>query len=77
MFAIPTAEILNISPWPIVLIAGGLMTASAYYGIKAIEIVSFISVPLIAGLGTYSMVTATVDGGGLTRIFANTSGMPV
>ena len=77
MFAIPTAEILNINPWPIVLIAGGLMTASAYYGIKAIEIVSFISVPLIAGLGTYSMVTATVDGGGLTRIFANTNGMPV
>ena len=54
MFAIPTAETLHINAWPVVIIAGGLMTASAYFGIKAIEIVSFISVPLIAILGSYS-----------------------
>lgn len=77
MFAIPTAELLHIGPWPIVIIAGALMTASAYFGIQAIEIVSFISVPLIALLGTYSMITATADGGGLTRIFANSTGMPL
>lgn len=77
MFAIPTAELLGISPWPILLVAGGLMTASAYFGIKAIEIVSFISVPLIAVLGSYSMVTATAAGGGLSRIFAGSTGMPV
>lgn len=77
MFAIPTAELLGIGPWPIVIIAGALMTASAYFGIRAIEIVSFISVPLIALLGTYSMVTATSDGGGLSRIFAESTGMPL
>lgn len=77
MFALPTGELLGIGPWPIVLIAGALMTASAYYGIRAIEIVSFISVPLIAVLGTYSMITATAEGGGLTQVFAQSSGMPL
>ena len=36
MFAKPTAELLHVNVWVIVIIAGGLMTASAYYGIKAI-----------------------------------------
>lgn len=69
MFAIPTAEQLGINPYWIVLIAGAAMTASAYYGIKAIEIVSFISVPLIAVLGTYSMITAAGEAGGLSAVF--------
>lgn len=77
MFALPSGELLGISPWLIVIVAGALMTASAYYGIKAIELVSFVSVPLIAILGTYSMVTATADGGGLTEIFAQSTGMPL
>ena len=56
---------------------GSAQTASAYYGIKAIEIVSFISVPLIAILGTWSMVSATRDGGGLEAIFGQSTGMPL
>jgi cytosine permease len=75
MFARPTGELLGVGPWPIVIVAGGLMTASAYYGIQAIEIVSFVSVPLIAILGTYSMVAATRDGGGLEAIFSQSTGM--
>ncbi|MDO5629606.1 MAG: cytosine permease [Mobilicoccus sp.] len=77
MFAIPTSELLGISPWIIIIVAGALMTASAYYGIKAIEIVSFVSVPLIAALGTYSMVAATRDGGGLAEVFGASTGMPL
>lgn len=77
MFAIPTAELLGVSPWAIVLLAGAAMTASAYYGIKAIEIVSFISVPLIAVLGIYSMVTATHEAGGLAQVFAADGSLPV
>ncbi len=77
MFALPTADVLGISPIPIVLVAGGLMTASAYYGIRAIEIVSFISVPLISVLGTYSMITAAAAGGGLSHVFASGSDMSV
>ena len=75
MFAIPTAETLHINAWPVVIIAGGLMTASAYFGIKAIEIVSFISVPLIAILGSYSMITAVNAGGGISAVFGQNQGM--
>ncbi|HLS02078.1 MAG TPA: cytosine permease [Beutenbergiaceae bacterium] len=77
MFARPTAEMFNISPWVIVFISGAFMTASAYYGIKAIEIVSFISVPLIAGLGTYSMFAAINEGGGADAVFSTSTGMPL
>lgn len=76
MLGIPVSELLHISPWWIVLIAGALMTASAYFGIKAIEIVSYISVPLIAALGIYSMVTATAEAGGLKEVFGDGS-MPL
>lgn len=74
MFAIPAAELLNISPVILLIGAGIVMTASAYFGIKGLEIVSFISVPLIAILGTYSMITATSAGGGLSAIFAKSAG---
>lgn len=77
MFAIPTGELLGIGAWPIVLVAGALMTASAYFGIKAIEIVSFVSVPLIALLGTYSMFTAINQGGGIASVFGQSNGMTV
>lgn len=74
MFAIPAAELLGISPVILVAAAGLCMTASAYFGIKALTIVSAISVPLIAALGIYSMALSTVEGGGLTAIFAKSSG---
>lgn len=74
MFAIPASELLGINPIILVIIAGACMTASAYFGIKGLEIISYIAVPLIAILGTYSMVTATVDGGGLSAIFARNAG---
>ncbi|MDE5671088.1 MAG: cytosine permease [Eubacterium sp.] len=74
MFAVPAAEVLNINPLWLIAAAGICMTASAYFGVKGLEIVSYISVPLIAALGIYSMVTATNDGGGLIAIFAKNSG---
>ena len=74
MFAIPAAELLGINAWILIIIAGACMTGSAYFGIKGLEIVSFISVPLITILGTYSMVRATVDGGGLVAIFGKSTG---
>src|SRR5690625_3340226 len=77
MFARPTAEMLGISPWWIVIISGAFMTGSAYFGIRAIEIVSFISVPLIAGLGSYSMFAAITEGGGADAVFAASTGMPL
>ena len=74
MFAIPAAEVLGVPPMLLVVLAGACMTASAYFGIRGLEIVSYVSVPLIAVLGVYSMVTATTAGGGLTAIFAKSAG---
>lgn len=78
MFAIPAAGVIApdsvILPYVFIFLAGACMTGSAYFGIKGLEIVSYISVPLIAILGIYSMVTATVDGGGLASIFAKSTG---
>ena len=44
--------------WIVVIIAGLLMTSSAYWGIKALRIVSIIAVPAIAILGFYSAIQA-------------------
>ncbi|MBO4837713.1 MAG: cytosine permease [Clostridia bacterium] len=74
MFAIPAAEVMGISPWILIVLAGVCMTASAYFGIRGMEIVSYISVPLIAVLGVYSMVTATAQGGGLHAVFEKSTG---
>ncbi len=74
MFAVPAAEVLGVHPMLLVVAAGACMTCSAYFGIRGLEIVSYVSVPLIAVLGVYSMVTATAAGGGLTAIFAKSAG---
>ena len=72
MFAIPVAkELMHLEvtpdsmPWQgylLVAIAGVLMTASAYFGIKSLTIVSYIAVPLVAILGTVAMIMAVRRG---------------
>ena len=72
MFAIPVAkELMGLDvtpdhmPWQgylLVAIAGILMTASAYYGIKSLTIISYIAVPLVAILGTLAMILAVRRG---------------
>ncbi len=74
MFSIPAAELLGINKWVLTIVAGLLMTVTAATGMKALEIVSTISVPLIVVLGVYSMVTATADGGGLVAVFSQSAG---
>ncbi|MDO4548128.1 MAG: cytosine permease [Clostridia bacterium] len=82
MFAIPAASELNRMMgtdyewlcYVLVAIVGVCMTGSAYFGIKALEIVSYISVPLIAILGTWSMTMAIRDGGGFVAMFNQSSG---
>jgi cytosine permease len=81
MFAIPVAkQLLGLEvtpdhmPWQgylLVAIAGVLMTASAYYGIKSLTIISYIAVPLVAILGTVAMILAVRHGDrGLVEQFA-------
>ena len=74
MFSIPAAQLMGVNEWVLTIIAGLLMTATAATGMKALEIVSYISVPLIVILGMYSMITASSEGGGLTAIFAQSAG---
>ena len=79
MFAIPVANELlggsTAAEWILVVIAGIAMTASAYFGIKSLTIVSYIAVPLIAVLGTVAMILAVVRGDGtLVDQFAKSSG---
>jgi cytosine permease len=81
MFAIPVAkEIMGLEvtpdsmPWEgylLVFFAGILMTASAYYGIKSLTIVSYIAVPAVAILGTIAMILAVMRGdAGLVEQFS-------
>ena len=74
MFSIPAAELLGVNEWVLTIIAGLLMTAPAATGMKGLEIVAYISVPLIVILGVYSMITAGVEGGGLAAIFGQSAG---
>ena len=74
MFSIPAAELLGVNEWILTIIAGLLMTATAATGMKGLEIVAYISVPLIVILGVYSMITAGVEGGGLAAIFGQSAG---
>lgn len=74
LFSVPSAEVVGINPWWIVIIGGGLMTASSYYGVKGLIVISAISVPLVILLGCYSVGAAAVEGGGLVEIFAKKSG---
>ena len=79
MFAIPVAyELLGGSKaaeWALVILAGVCMTASAYFGIKSLTIISYIAVPMVAILGTVAMVLAVIRGEGtIIDQFAKSSG---
>lgn len=74
MFAYPVSEFFGVNKWVLIIAVGICMTTSAYFGMKGLEIVSFISVPLITILGIYSMVLATNSGGGWSAMFAQNAG---
>lgn len=67
MFAIPVANRFNINLYLYLLVAvtGLLMTATAYFGMKSLTILSAIAVPAIAILGSTSAVMATNSVGGV------------
>lgn len=75
MLAYPIAGVINVHPWVIVVIGGLLMTSTAYWGIKAITILSFVSVPAIAVLGTISVTMASTEAGGILNVFSDTRDM--
>lgn len=79
MFAIPVANQLlggsKTAQYVLVVIAGICMTASAYFGIKSLTVVSYIAVPAVAVLGTVAMCMAVAKGEGtIVDQFAKSSG---
>ncbi len=79
MFAIPVSKELlggsDLAMWALVIIAGICMTASAYFGIESLTIISYIAVPLVAILGTVAMIMAVNQGDGtIIDQFAASSG---
>ncbi len=66
MFAIPIAKVAFgdslMATYSMVAIAGVCMTATAYFGIKSLSIISYIAVPCVAILGTMAMVKAVAMG---------------
>ena len=79
MFALPVSKELlggsEAAMWILVILAGGCMTASAYFGIESLTVVSYIAVPLVGILGTVAMVMAVSRGDGtIIDQFAVSSG---
>ena len=65
MFALPVHKVTGVNEYLLIAIAGMLMTATAYFGIKALTILSIVAVPSIAILGSYSVKLAADSVGGL------------
>ncbi|WP_138420538.1 cytosine permease [Aquibacillus sediminis] len=70
MFAVPVQKVIGLDMSLIILIAGVLMTASAFFGMKSLAMISFISVPAIAILGNFSMFKAVDTIGGMSELMA-------
>ncbi|MBU6079944.1 cytosine permease [Allobacillus halotolerans] len=68
MFAVPVHKVTGIDMWLLVILSGIVMTASAFYGMKALAILSFIAVPAIAIIGSVSIGIAVDDLGGIAQL---------
>ncbi|PTM59392.1 cytosine permease [Desmospora activa] len=64
MFALPVQKVTGINISILIVVAGLLMTVTAYFGIKALTILSFIAVPAITLLGSLSVFRAVDSIGG-------------
>ncbi|WP_368645545.1 cytosine permease [Alkalibacterium putridalgicola] len=70
MFAVPVNRVTGIDMFTLIVISGAAMTFSAFFGMKALAILSFVAVPAIAVLGSTSVGIAVSDLGGLSELFA-------
>lgn len=68
MLAKPVAATFHLPVWPVIIILGIMMTASAYFGVKSLAILSFIAVPSIAILGCYSAAISIDFAGGFAAL---------
>ncbi|MGL5378892.1 cytosine permease [Clostridium sp.] len=70
MFAIPVSKVTGIDVGVLVVVSGLLMTATAYFGMKSLTILSMIAVPAIAILGSISVFKAVGTVGGFSGLLA-------
>lgn len=77
MFAIPVHKATGIDTNLLILISGLLMTATVYFGIAALMVLSAIAVPAIALLGGYSVFEAVGSTGGIDGLKAITPENPI
>ncbi|WP_159566995.1 cytosine permease [Budvicia diplopodorum] len=68
MFAIPVSKATGLDTNMLIMVSGILMTATIFFGISALTILSVIAVPAIAILGSYSVYLAVNDVGGLDHL---------
>ncbi|OAJ95058.1 cytosine permease [Vibrio bivalvicida] len=68
MFAIPVQKATGIDTNTLIVVSGLLMTATVYFGIKALMVLSAIAVPAIAILGSYSVSIAVDSVGGFEQL---------
>lgn len=77
MFALPVGGLLGINTTFLIIITGILMTATAYYGIKALAVLGSVAVPLIAALGIYSVNFGINQVNGFANVFAEVPAAPI
>src|SRR5699024_9110230 len=70
MFAIPVHKATGVDTYLLVILAGVLMTFTAFFGMKALAVISFIAVPLITILGGSSVFQAIDRLGGIEELLA-------
>ncbi|MBY0096099.1 cytosine permease [Mesobacillus maritimus] len=67
-FAIMVNKATGINLILLIIISGILMTSTAYWGMKALTILSMVAVPAIAILGSFSIFQATEEVGGFASL---------
>lgn len=77
MFAIPVHKATDIDTNILIAVSGLLMTATVYFGISALMVLSAIAVPAIALLGGYSVFEAVGSAGGINGLKAITPENPI
>ncbi|MFC2949062.1 cytosine permease [Virgibacillus sediminis] len=68
MFAVPVAQATGIQVYVLIAVIGLVMTVTAFFGMKALTVLSIIAVPAIATLGSFSAVKATETAGGIQAL---------
>jgi cytosine permease len=70
MFALPVQKVTGIDLYVLIAVGGVLMTTTAYFGIRALTLLSLVAVPAIALLGMFSVEEAVRTSGGMTALLA-------